>query len=125
MTCTNESCSALTVVCHARRVPLTVWKRTSDAVSPPVNVVVCAESPASMPSTGMSVASSWVLAVASAWEASMPGEAEGTDSPLTGDPRTLIKRPSLVTFAFRPLPNSGKPDAYCTQLRWCVPPMST
>jgi hypothetical protein len=65
------------------------------------------------------------FAVASAWEALMPGEVEGADSPLTGEPRTLIRRPSLATFAFTPLPNSGMPEAYCTQLKWCVPPMST
>jgi hypothetical protein len=38
------------------------------------------------------------------------GDKVAAETSATGDPSTLISRPSLVTLAFRPLPNTGTPS---------------
>jgi len=102
---------------QARRVPPTVWKSTSDAVSPPLNVVGCVAPSSVSAASGAIARPASARAATNACSAEMPGDVEGAESEETGEPWTLIKRPSFATFAWRPLPNSGIPAALWTQLR--------
>jgi hypothetical protein len=55
-----------------------------------------------------SLASRFAAAIASPWL--IAGDEVAAETSATGDPSTLISRPSLVTLAFRPLPNTGTPS---------------
>ncbi len=45
--------------------------------------------------------------------------------PPTGEPRTLITRPSFVTLIRSPLPKTSIPARRCVHARWWVPSMET
>ena len=96
----------------ARRVPPAVWNSTGLPVSPWAGATCF--SPTSFLATR--IAASTLRPARSAAGACSPG---------TGEPVTLMSRPSLVTLASRPLPNSGTPPTCWTKARWWMPSMST
>ena len=101
-TCRDGLSAPMVTTCQARRVPPGDWKSTCFASSPLAGA--SERSPRSLRADPMAA-----LALAR----SGPDSVAGADRPGTGEPRTLISRPSLATFAFRPLPNRLSPPAVC------------
>ena len=98
-------------VFHASRTPRPVGNSTSDAQSES-----CAAATRAPPSARAAPIAAAEL---------MRGTVEATRMPCTGDPVTLTRRPSAVTFARRPLWNTWMPRLDCVHETWCTPSMST
>ena len=115
-----------TWVCQASTVPPVVLNHTRLARSPLSNRVSDVAPRSRLKSTADALPPASLTAEPRAVGAVIPGLAPGNPDRLAnGDPVNAISRPSLVTWATRPLPKTGMPLTFWTKERWCVPSTST
>ena len=104
-------------VCQASRVPDAVRNATRDARSPSANTVPRVVPLPCLAPLLVTRPSTLRIAVARAPAALTRGVAERVPRLGTGDPCTLMSRPSRVTLPLSPLPNRGTPPTCWVQLR--------
>ena len=102
-----------------------VANTVSAAVSPVENSVVFRASLPFFEASGTSGTPASRRVRASASSALSKGAEAAPPRLVSGEPITLMSRPSTATFAFRPLPKTGMPFTTCRHQMWRVPSTET